>query len=165
MYSNEHFTAVAQKYMDTVFRVAFSYMKSRADADDVTQNVLVKLYRYEGDFQSEYHLKHWLIRVTVNECRSAFRAPWRKTESIEDYANTLALPTREHSDLFEAVMALPAKYRVPILLYYYDGYATAEIAELLALPDATVRTRLRRGRERLKKMLTEADTYDGQTAF
>ncbi len=165
MLTNEHFTYIAQRYMDTVFRVAFSYMKSRADADDITQNVLLKLYRYEGDFDSESHLKHWLIRVTINECKSACRSLWRRTENIEDYVNSLTMPTPEHSELLEAVMKLPPKYRVAIYLYYYEGYATAEIAELLSVPEATVRTHLARGRAKLKMMLTEADIHDGQTAF
>lgn len=165
MFTTEHFTYIAQRYMDTVFRVAFSYMKSRADADDITQNVLLKLYRYEGDFESESHLKHWLIRVTINECKSAFRSLWRKTENIEDYVNSLEMPSQEHSDLLEAVMSLPKKYRVAIYLFYYEGYSTREIAELLAMPEATVRTHLARGREKLKTILTEADPYDGQTAF
>ena len=140
-------------------------MKSRADADDITQNVLLKLYRYEGEFQSESHIRNWLIRVTINECRSAFRSPWRRTENIEDFANTLALPTQDHRDLFEAVMALPAKYRAAIYLFYYEGYSTRELAELLSVPEATVRTRLARGRERLRNTLTEAEITDGQTAF
>ena len=163
--TNERFTCLAQAYMDTVFRVAFSYMKSRTDADDITQDVLLKLYRYEGEFESEAHVKHWLIRVTVNECKSAFRALWRKHEDIEEYANSLAMPTREHEDLFRAVMDLPQKYRVVICLFYYEGYSTRELASLLSVPEATVRTRLARGRERLKKILTEAEGEYGQTAF
>ena len=163
--TSEQFTPIAQRYMDTVFRVAFSYMKSRADADDITQNVLLKLYRYEGDFESESHLKHWLIRVTINECKSAYRSLWRRTEDIEDYVNSLVMPSQEHTDLLEAVMQLPKKYRVAIYLFYYEGYTTAEIGHLTSTPEATVRTHLARGREKLKTMLTEADIHDGQTAF
>lgn len=165
MFTDEHFTYIAQRHMDTVFRVALSYMKSRADADDITQNVLLKLYRYEGDFESESHLKNWLIRVTINECKSAFRSIWRRTEDIEDYVNSLVMPSQEHTDLLEAVMKLPKKYRVAIYLFYYEGYSTAEIAQLLSIPDATVRTHLARGREKLKTILTEADIHDGQTAY
>ena len=165
MLTDQQFTQAARRYMDTVFRLAFSYMKNRADADDITQNVLLKLYRYEGDFQSESHMKNWLIRVTINECRSAYRSLWRKTENIEDYMNTLALPGPEHRELLEAVMALPRKYRTAIYLFYYEGYSTREMAELLSLPEATVRTHLARARARLKSLLTEADAYDGQTAF
>ena len=163
--TDEQFTAAARRHMDTVFRTAFSYMKSRADADDITQNVLLKLYRYEGDFQSEAHLKNWLIRVTINECKSAVRSLWRKTENIEDYVNSLTMPSREHSDLLEAVMALPKKYRTALYLFYYEGYSTAEMAELLSLPEATVRTHLARARAKLKTILTEAESYDGQTAY
>ena len=151
--------------MDTVFRLAFSYLKSQADADDVTQNVLLKLYRSDRVFESEDHIRNWLIRVTINECHSAFRSPWRKTESIDDYVNSLVMPTREHSELLEAVMSLPRKYRVAIYLFYYEGYTTAELAALLRIPEATVRTHLARGREKLKNILTEAEIYDGQTAF
>ena len=165
MMTDEQFTPIARRYMDTVFRMAFSYMKSRADADDITQNVLLKLYRYEGDFESESHLKNWLIRVTINECRSAVRSLWRRTENLEDYVNSLVMPTQEHSELLEAVMKLPRKYRAAIYLFYYEGYSTAEMARLLSLPEATVRTYLARARAKLKTILTEAEIYDGQTAF
>ena len=159
MLTDEHFSRIARRYMDTVFRVAFSYLKNRADADDVTQNVLLKLCRYEGDFQSEAHLKNWLIRVTINECKSALRSLWRQTESIEDYVNSLAMPTQEHSELLEAVLKLPKKYCTAIYLHYYEGYSAAEMAKLLSLPEATVYTHLARGRAKLKTMLTEAE-YD-----
>lgn len=156
MFTDEHFTYLADKYMDTIFRLAFSYMKSQADADDITQNVLVKLYRTNRDFQSEAHLKNWLIRVTINECKQAFRSPWRRTEDIQEYANTLALPTEDHRDLFCLVMDLPPKYRVVLYLYYYEDHTSDEIAKMLDIPAATVRTRLARGREKLKKLLMEA---------
>ncbi len=156
MFTDEHFTYLADKYMDTIFRLAFSYMKSRADADDITQNVLLKLYRYDKDFQSESHLKNWLMRVTINECKQAFRSPWRRMEDIRDYENSLAMTQPEHRELFETVMRLPHSYRVILYLYYYEDHTTDEIARLLDIPAATVRTRLSRGRERLKKMLTEA---------
>lgn len=160
MFTDEQFTFLADKYMDTIFRVAFSYMKSREDADDITQNVLIKLYQTDAAFEGESHLKHWLIRVTINECKSAFRSLWRKTENIDDYADTLAMPSREHSDLFQAVMGLPMKYRVVIYLFYYEGYSTAEIARMLDIAEPTVRTHLFRGRQRLKKVLTEAACND-----
>ena len=161
----ERFTELAKLHMDTVFRVALSFLKSHADADDITQTVLLKLYRYEGIFQSEAHIRNWLIRVTVNECKSALRSAWRRMEDIENYVNSIEFPTPEHSELFEAVMALPVKYRAAIYLYYYEGYSTKELASILSVPEATVRTRLARGREKLRILLTEAEIDDGQTAF
>ena len=95
-----------------------------------------------------------VIRVTVNECKRYLVSPWRRyTAPIEDYAETLGFETPEQSSLFLAVMALPQKYRVPIHLYYAEGYSTEEIAGLLDIPAATVRTRLRRARKRLKDLL------------
>ena len=121
MYSDEQFTQYAQEYMDTIFRVAFNYLKSRADADDITQNVLLKLYKSNREFESDSHMKHWLIHVTVNECKKTLTAPWRQFESIEDYAAKLHFMTPEHSDLFYEVMKLPKKYRLAIYLHYYEA--------------------------------------------
>jgi len=143
--------------MDTVFRVAFNYLKSRSDADDITQNVLIKLYRANKTFENDEHIKHWLIRVTINECKRALLSPWRKKEPIDDYIETLSFEAQEQSDLFDMVMKLPAKHRVAIHLYYYEDYSTEEIARLLGIPNATVRTHLRRARENLKSELLEVE--------
>lgn len=156
MFTNDEFTRLAKKYIDTVFRVALSYLKSSSEADDVTQNVFLKLLRTNKDFESDEHIKAWLIRVAINECKKTFISPWRSAENIEDYAKTLAFPDHEHSELFSCVMALPKKYRVALLLYYYEDYSTAEIASLLSIPVPTVCTHLRRGREMLKEILQEA---------
>ena len=75
--------------MDTVFRLALHYTKSRSESDDITQEVLLKLYRTDKPFESEDHVRYWLIRVTVNECKRAFLSPWKRTEPIEDYAEQL----------------------------------------------------------------------------
>ena len=157
MLSNEQFTCLAETYIDTVFRVALNYLKSPADAEDVTQNVFLKLLKERKPFESEAHVKHWLIRVTVNECKNLVRSKWWRAESFEDYASTLTFEEPGHSDLFCAVMALPKKYRLPIYLHHYEGYSTEEVAELLKLPRGTVCTQLKRGRELLKKTLTEVD--------
>ena len=153
--TEQQFTAVAEKYMDTVFRVAYSYLRCRADADDVTQDVLIQLYQTEKNFEEEAHLKNWLIRVTINRCKNIFRAPWHRAEDIADYENSLVFPEPESRELFEAVMALDKIYRLPLLLYYYEGYSQKEIAGILSLPEQTVRTRLFRARAKLKNDFTE----------
>lgn len=153
---NREFELLARRYMDMVFRLAFSYMKSASDADDVTQNVLLRLLRSTKPFESEEYARFWLVRVTMNECKRALRSQWRKAGDIEEYANELHFETQEHSDLFYAVMELPEKYRTAIYLYYYEDYSTDEIARLTGTPAATVRTRLRRGRELLRAGLEEA---------
>lgn len=145
----------AQRYMDDLFRLAFSWLKSRADADDVTQTVLLRLYETDKIFESEEHVRHWLVRVTINECKKYWRSPWRRTEDFTDYANTLVFEQPEASGLFDAVMALGPKYRIVIFLYYYEGYSIEEISQVLKLPCGTVGTRLKRGREQLKQTLSE----------
>lgn len=154
--TDTQFTYLTTKYIDTVFRVALSWMKHPSEAEDVSQTVFLKLYREPKPFVSEDHVKHWLIRVAINECKKSFRNPFRAAEDITDYVNSLGFENPEHSELYYAVMDLPQKYRVPIFLYYYEDYSTAEISKLLGIPTPTVATRLHRGRELLKKKLQEA---------
>ena len=153
--SKEEFVIFAEKYMDTIYRVAYSWTKNSDDANDVTQDVLIQLYKTTKEFESDSHLKNWLIRVTVNQCKMLFRSPWSKMEDIGEYANTLGFEEESHLDLFRAVMNLDKKYRVPILLFYYEGYSTAEIASILGIPEKTVSTRLFRAKARLKDYLKE----------
>ena len=157
MFAKEQFTLVAEQHMDMIFRIAFSYLKSREDADDATQNVLLALYRTDKVFRDEEHLKAWLIRVTINACRKMLRAPWRRRNTpLEEYAGAMPFQEARDMDLFLAIMALDVKYRTVIVLYYYEGYAIAEIGSLLGIPAGTVGTRLARAREKLKSTLTEA---------
>ena len=157
MLTNERFTCLAQRYIDTVYRVALNYLKSPSDADDITQNAFLKLLQEKKPFDSDVHVKHWLIRVTVNECKKLVRSRWWRAESIEEYAGQLAFDNQTQSDLFHMVMALPRKYRLPIYLHYYEGYSTQEIGQMLKLPKNTVCTQLKRGRELLKESLQEVD--------
>ena len=155
MVSNENFPRLVHLYKDMIFRLAYSYTKNHFDADDITQNVLVQLYKTDKTFKSEAHLRNWLVRVTVNQCKNLFRVPWRKHENLEDYANTLSFEEVESEDLFFTVMSLSPKYRVTLLLYYYEGYSIREIARILDVPEKTVSTRLARGRKILKELVTE----------
>mgnify|MGYP001143520983 CR=1 FL=1 len=144
MFTEEQFSHLAKKYMDTVFRLAFNYLKSQSEADDITQEVLIKLYRTDKDFENEEHIKHWLIRVTINECKKAFLSPWKRIEPIEDYASTLSFTSPEHGELFYAVMDLPKKYRVPIFLYYYEDYSCEEISSFLITSEKQSRKKMQK---------------------
>ena len=150
MFTEEEFNNLVSTYMDTVFRLALNYVRCSHNADDITQNVFIKLYRSNKYFESEIHIRNWLIRVTVNECKKMLISPWRKLVPIEEYMETISFRSPEHSDLFYEVMTLPKKYRVVIYLHYYEGYSTEEISKLVGIPSATVRTQLKRGREILK---------------
>ena len=156
MMNESRFTALAEKYMDMVYRIALNALGSAADAEDVTQNVMVRLYRADPDFESEEHAKRWLIRVAVNESKRFIGLPWKKREaSLEEALNASAEADGLQKDLVRKIAQLQPKYRVPMYLYYFEGYSIKEIAELTGSKTSTLQTRLARGREKLREVLEE----------
>ena len=150
------FETAAEKYRDNIYAVAFNYFKNAPDADDIVQDVLLKLYRTDKIFESEDHVRNWLLRVTVNQCKKISVSSWfRKNVPLETYAESLEYEMPEENDLFFAVMNLPKKYRIIVHLYYYEDYSTKDIAEMLRLKEPTVRTRLMRARKILKERLSD----------
>lgn len=148
--------SVYEKYKDNIFAIGFNYFKNSIDADDIVQETFLKLARSGKDFEDAAHLRNWLIRVAVNECKRVSLSSWvKKKVSLEEYAGQMDFGTQEENRVFESVMALPKKYRQAIHLYYYEGYSTAEIAEILGVIQTAVTTRLLRGREKLKHDLQE----------
>lgn len=144
-------------YKDTVYRIAYAQCPCRQDAEDVFQDVFFKLYGFDGEFSDEEHLKSWLIRVTLNCCKLLKRsAGFRKRAELpEDIpADGSAAEERETAEaVTAAVRSLPEKYRPIVMMYYYDEMSCREIGAALRLNEATVRTRLKRAREKLKKEL------------
>lgn len=155
MFTDEQYTCLVKKYIDMVFRVALNYLKNRSDAEDICQNVFLKLLTQKKPFDSEEHIRSWLIRVTINECKNVLRSPWHRRESIDDHTPKLVFTKDGRGEMFYAVMELPVHYRVPLYLHYYEGYSTQEIAKILSVPKNTVCTRLRRARLLLREQLEE----------
>lgn len=149
------FTAAAKRHLDMVYRVALNWFRNPADAEDAAQTAMLKLWQADTEFADDEHLRRWLVRVTLNVCRDMARSPWRRrTISLEDLPEP-SFSDEERRAVYREVMALPGKYRVPLYLYYYEGYNVAEIGELLRLNASTVQTRLARARTKLKTTLTE----------
>ena len=149
------FTAAAERYLDMVYRVALNWLRSPADAEDAAQTVMLKLWQTDTEFADDTHLRRWLVRVTLNVCKDMARTPWRRhTVPLEELPEP-AFSDAEHREVYREVMALPAKYRLPLYLYYYEGYSAAEVGELLRLNVSTVQTRLARARGKLKATLME----------
>ena len=153
MLTEQQFTDAAERYLDMVYRIALNWFRNPADGEDAAQNTMLRLWRTDTDFQGEDHLRHWLVRVTLNECKRMSAHPWRKRTVPLDQCPEPVFQDRQ--TLFQEVMALPAKYRVPLYLYYYEGYKVDEVGELLGLKPSTVQTRLARGRAKLKTQLEE----------
>jgi RNA polymerase sigma-70 factor (ECF subfamily) len=140
---------------DKLFRTAAAVMGSKADAEDIVQDVFVKLIEKQPDFETLEHESAWLIRVTVNLCKSRLRSHWRKktTPLFDDYP----AQTGEQQNIMETVLSLPSKYRTVIHLFYYEGYQTKEIAEMTKQKESAVREQLTRARRMLKNFLTEGE--------
>lgn len=154
--TEETFEQVVRRYGDMLYRVAFHALQNRADAEDVTQIVLLKLYQQGGGFDSEEHRKHWLLRVAVNESRRLLRSAWRRNAvPLEEWQGTSEPQDPAKAELFQAVMALEPKYRLTIYLYYYEGCSVKEVAAALRANPSTVQTWLQRARDRLRRTLSE----------
>ena len=154
------FSQALDAYWDTVYRVALNALGSAYDAEDAVQEVMLKFYthaRVKGKpFESGAHVKHWLIRVTVNVCKGSLRAFWRRNRvSLDELADTQVFHSPEQSGLFTAVMSLPEQHRIVLYLYYYEDYGTKELAALLGQTEAHVRTRLSRARNKLKEVWSD----------
>ena len=145
-----------QKYGDRIFSAAFSVCRNRTDADDAVQDAFIKYYSLGMDYESEEHIRAWLIRVAVNRAKDIAGSFWQRNKvAWEEYMDELPFEAPEDSRLFEAVMRLPDKYRVVIHLFYYEEYSVIEIAEILKRREGTVKSQLSRGRKLLKNMLEE----------
>lgn len=152
--SSPQFEAAYNAYGGAVYRLATVYLGRHTDAEDITQEVFFRLLYRAPAFVDEAHKKRWLLQVTANLCRDQLRSFWRKR--VAELEDTLPASAPEELEALNAVMSLPEKYKLPIHLYYYEGYSVAEIAEILKLGQSAVKMRLKRGRELLKLELEGA---------
>ena len=149
----EVFALAVQRYSDTVFRAALHNCSCTADAEDVVQDVFEKLLQYKGRFESEEHLKAWLLRVAINRCHDLTRAACQKNTELDE--NLPAPDPFADGSVLDAVRALPEHFRNAVYLHYYEGYTAAEIGRMLGAPTNTVLSWLRRARAQLHTMLKE----------
>lgn len=144
---------VVRRYADMVYRLALVHLRSAADAEDVFQDVFLRYAEKAPDFRDEEHRRAWLLRVTLNRCRSHFRSPWfRRTAPLDEAAHAAA-PAPDASPVDEAVARLPARYRAVVHLHYFEDLSTEEIAGATGQRPSTVRSQLTRARAMLRDML------------
>ncbi len=149
---------VCEKYFDSIYRLVLCRTKNRDIADDVTQDVFYKYITADKAFESDEHIKAWLIRVAINCTNSYFTSSWfKKTEPLDE---NMVFETKEKSDVYYAVAELPIKYRTVIHLFYYEDFSVSQIANTLGLKEATVKTQLKRGRDMLHDKLKGGYDYD-----
>jgi len=139
-------------YSDLILRLSYTYLKSTQDAEDICQNILIKLLNGGCSHTGAEHEKAWVIRATINACKDELRAFRRKTVGLETLKEAPA-PEVPDSTVLDAVQSLPQKYRETIYLYYYEGYSIKETAALLGRSESAVSSQLDRGRSKLKRIL------------
>ena len=162
--SREDINAAAERLLDTygdsILRLAYSYLHSMDDAEDVVQDTLTQYLREHPVFNIDNHEKAWCLRVAANLAKN--RIKYNRLREFDELNEELVAEGREDlSFVWEAVSGLPQKYREVIHLFYHEDMTTADIAAVLGRSEATVRSQLARGRERLGSVLKEAYDFEG----
>ena len=154
MRSEEEASRAIDQYADTVRWICMVHLKNYDDTEDIFQTVFLKYVLHTAPFDSAEHEKAWIIRVTINACKDLLKNIFRRrTVPLDQIIEKPQEMTEDHSDLLEAVLALPEKYKDVIYLYYYEGYSAAEIGSILKKNVNTVYTLLTRARQILKTKL------------
>lgn len=143
-------------YRNNIYAIAFNVCKNVHDAEDVVQDTFIQYISVKKEFETEQHIRAWLIRVAINKAKNKNVTFFRRNMlPLEDYMETLTFESSESSEIFETVIKLPEKYRVIIHLFYYEDYSINEIADITKISVSNVKVRLSRGRMMLRETLKE----------
>lgn len=162
MDNKEKLTSLIELYGNDVLRIATLYTQNPSTAEDIFQDVFFKVNKYLSSFSGKSSEKTWIIKITINTCKDYLKSAWRKKiVPLEDFNETSdnvsydnnIIDSENASMIFNEILTLPLKYKDVLILYYYKDFSTAEISKILNVPEATVRTRMRRARELLKEKL------------
>ncbi len=160
--NSDELTRFITLYRTAVFRAAFSYVKNYEDAEDISQEAFARLLVCSEDFMSDEHVKAWLIRVAINLAKNLLKSSRYKLR--EELSENIAVqaPQSDDSIMYDCIRRLPPEYSSVIYLFYYEGYSIKEITGICRISSSAVRTRLSRGRNRLKEMLMKEDKHEAE---
>lgn len=154
MRSEEEVNKAIERYADTIKRICMVHLKNQSDTEDVFQTVFLKYTLSKAVFESEEHEKAWLIRVALNGCKDLLKSFFRsRTVPLDTLINSPTVITTENSNVLQAVLSLPAKYKNVVYLHYYEGYTAVEIGKILGKNTNTVYTHLTRAKKLLRETL------------
>ena len=162
MNNKEKLENLIELYCNDVLRIATLYMQNPSTAEDIFQDVFLKVNKYLSSFQGKSSEKTWIIKITINTCKDYLKSAWRKkVVSIENFNDTIEnasfdeniIDNENANMVLNEILLLPTKYKDVLILYYYKDFSTIEISSILNIPEATVRTRMKRAREMLKEKL------------
>ena len=154
--TEEQRTWEVDRWGDMVYRLALARTANVPDAEDVFQEVFLRYFRHEDRFHTDEHRKAWLLRCTINRCKSVLSSPWRRRTVPLETAAGVGVED-DYREVYSAVLALPAKYRAVIHLHYFEGLSVAEMAAALQSTEGTVKSQLSRGRALLRDLLEEVE--------
>jgi len=146
---------IIRDYADTIYRIAYQYMGNFSDAQDILQDVSLALVTASPPIADEKHLRYWICRVTINKCKNLYKH--KKIYEWQELKEDSAVYESEDQFVREELFKLPPKYRTVLYLYYYEEYSIKEISRILGTNENTVGSRLRRGREKLRSLLSEGE--------
>lgn len=147
------------KYGDHLLRLCTLYLKDRGLAEDAVQETLIRAWEHYDSFEARASEKTWLTKIAVNICKNMLRSPWNRRAEIDNFEELVGISRNEYEqvnkqmDVMNAIIKLKEKYRIVILLYYYEELSVKEIAALISQKEATILTRLKRGREQMGELL------------
>lgn len=154
---------VVKKYLPMIYKLAFANVKNKSDAEDISHDVILKYICLSPDFANEEHRKNWFIRVTVNQCKDFHKSAWKKYVFLSDEYNQIKSEYTDKCDdkivIHDAMMKLPQKFRSIIHLFYNEDMTISQISEILDIKESAVKMRLKRGKEKLKKILQESGEF------
>ena len=152
---------IVDKYGKMIYRIAYIYLKSKTDAEDITQEVFLKYMMNKKPFKDEEHRKNWILKVTVHLCINLRKSAWkRNTVPLND--DTLELQTEEQYKIFYDLDCLDEKYKMVVQLFYFEDLSTENISKILGISESNVRTRLNRARNELKRDFEKGEFLYGK---
>ena len=166
--TNDELEKYVRLYRKNVISAALCYVRNTSDAEDIVQEAFMKLYTYDGSFESDEHVKAWLLRCAINMSKNLLHTYWyRNSAPLEAADEKVHYDVTESGGLLTILHKIGKKNRIALYMYYYEGYSVNEIAAILQINENAVSARLGRGRRQLKKLLSDErnDTHDELQRF
>ena len=152
---------IVDKYAKMIYRIAYINLKSKVDAEDIVQEVLIKCIMNKKPFKDEEHRKNWIIKVTLNLCINLRKSAWKR-KIVPLKKDTLDLQTEEQYKILYDLDCLPEKYKIVVQLFYFEDLSIERISKILGISESNVRTRLNRARNELKRDFEKGDVSYGK---
>ncbi len=158
----EYYFSLYEKHVDMVYRICYFYLGNSHDAEDAVQNIFYKIIKKELSFKDSEHEKAFLIVCAKNYCKDIVKSFWiKKRVDYDEIVNLASNSEKEIDlDLTYEIMNLPSKYKLPLYLYYYEGYSVKEISHILEEKETTIQTHLSRARKKLKLQIESEGYYN-----